>query len=44
MSEPNFDDSSQYLGDEGEVGDVGEYCGDIGDPCAGAISMCQCDT
>jgi hypothetical protein len=27
---------SQYLGDEGEAGDVGEYFGDIGDPWAGA--------
>lgn len=26
----------QYLGDEGEVGDVGEYFGDEGDMCAGA--------
>ena len=24
----------QYLGDDGEVGDVGEYLGDAGDICA----------
>ena len=26
----------QYLGDEGETGEVGEYLGDEGDICAGA--------
>ena len=27
----------RYLGDEGEVGEVGEYFGDEGDSCVGAI-------
>lgn len=28
--------NSQYLGDVGEAGEVGEYLGDIGEPWAGA--------
>lgn len=27
----------QYLGEDGEVGDVGEYFGEDGDICAGAV-------
>jgi hypothetical protein len=27
----------QYFGDEGEVGEVGEYFGDEGDSCVGAV-------
>ena len=28
------DKYEQYLGDEGDTGDVGEYFGDVGDMCA----------
>jgi len=33
--------SLQYLGDDGEVGEVGEYFGDDGDIWAGAVIKCQ---
>ena len=28
---------SQYLGEAGDVGEVGEYFGDVGDICAGDV-------
>jgi len=33
--------SSQYFGEDGEAGEVGEYFGDDGDIWAGAITKCQ---
>ena len=29
----------QYFGDDGDTGDVGEYFGDEGDICAGAMEQ-----
>ena len=35
--------TSQYLGDEGEVGEVGEYFGEDGDIWAGAVIIPSSD-
>lgn len=32
--------NSQYFGEDGEAGEVGEYFGDEGDICTGAVRGC----